>query len=204
MAVTIVSGRFIDSEGAPIAKTSVQIYTLKGCFFKDKELAVKTDRLGNFTFNLKQPSYAKEYYLTLSRNNAENPLFSTEFQVESGQSTVKLEPVALNLYTVKDETRLFDLSNLSFYAELAKNATASKFKEIFATFNPCITTEQIQAMYGDSRLELNDDNVIDMLFNGLFPAIPRHGNSPGEIIYRITWNGAEKDGSADLPDALYS
>lgn len=201
MALTIVSGRFTDTEGVPIAKTSVDIYTLKGGFFKNKELAVKTDKLGNFTFKLNQPSYVKEYYLTLSRNNAENALFSTEFQVEPGQSTVQMNTTALNLYTVKDETRLFDLSNLGFYAELAKNATASKFKEIFATFNPCITTEQIQAMYGDSRLELNDDNVIDMLFNGLFPAIPRHGNSPGEIIYRITWDGAEKDGSADLPDA---
>lgn len=201
MAATIVSGRFTDSEGAPIAKTSVEIYTLKGGFFKYKELAVKTDQLGNFTFNLNQPSYVKEYYLALSRNNAENPLFSTEFQVEPGQSAVRLGSTALNLYTVKDETRLFDLSNLSFYAELAKNATASKFKEIFATFNPCMTTEQIQAMYGDNRLELNDENVVDMLFNGLFPAIPRHGNSPGDIIYRITWDGAEKDRSADLPDA---
>lgn len=211
MAVTTISGRFLDTENVPIAKRGIEIYTIEGCFPQKKDLVVKTDQLGNFTFQLNASKSVKCYQLSLKGEDNQGPLFDRVFTINPGQFQVDLKTEKVAFFATKDGIPLeaqgtnrigiLDPANTDFYTELAKNATVPKFKEIFATHNPFITTEQVQSLFGTEKLELNDENVVDMLFNGIFPAIPREGKVKGDLVFLINWSGFEKDGSADIPDA---
>lgn len=211
MSVTTVSGRFLDTENVPIAKRGIEIYTIEGCFPQKKDLVIKTDRLGNFTFQLNASKSVKCYQLSLKGEDNQGPLFDRVFTINPGQFQVDLKTEKVAFFATKDGIPLeaaganrigiLDPQNKDFYTELAKNATVPKFKEIFATHNPFISTAQVQALFGTDKLELNDKNVVDMLFNGIFPAIPRQGRVKGDLVFSINWSGAEKDASADIPDA---
>lgn len=212
-------GYLVHPDGTGISKRNIRLVSENGWYWNPSILAeTRTSSSGKFKFTLpinsekieKEKRAVIEIFepKTKREGTGERRVGSISVTYPT-QASSTLKTLVAELYEFEEGLPIQKLpSNAAFtpqqpsyqfLSHLIQSALIPKVKE-FISDTAELSTQQVQSLYPYNNKSLSSDQVIDILLNGVDPALFSKGEN-GKLIHKISWEGIDADYQADLYNA---